>query len=114
VLVLGYFAVAAFFGLVGTTNQTGLAKRRLLSDPDPDIAAAALLWRPRPLILTAFPRKRQAIAAVEARIRVDPERWEHYRELCQELSAWNYIESSVALAFAGSVMAILFAWKPGH
>jgi hypothetical protein len=99
------FAIAPVWALTGTNTQARLSRERLLEDPDPRVVKAARLWSPTRWL--ARPTRRRRRAAAEAEVRSDPVLWRRYERLCQELSAWNALESSVALAFAASVTVLI-------
>jgi hypothetical protein len=94
---------AAIFGLVGTNTQAALARERLLADPDPLIARAGRLWRPRALLIRGTAKHRERQVVLQALMR-DNSRWLRYKVLERELAAWNLLESAVALA-SGSALA---------
>jgi hypothetical protein len=104
VIIAFYFAVASIWGLMGTNAQAALARQRLLNDPDEAIARAGQLWRPMMWARRRSVRLRQA--AAENAIHSDPDRWQQYQRLCRELWAWNMMESAVAMAFGGSLLAV--------
>lgn len=101
-----YLTGAALLGYLGTNTQAALAKQRLLDDPDPLIAEAGRLWTPVRWFGIG-PARRRRRYEVEAELRADDVRWGRYRRLLRELTAWNQVESSIVLALAGSVYAIL-------
>jgi hypothetical protein len=101
-------AVASLLALVGTNAQARLAREQLFNDPDEGIARAGRLWRPGPRWLTRKAYREQREAA-EAQVRSDPERRKRYEKLRQELWAWNALESAVAIAFSGSLLAVVGA-----
>jgi hypothetical protein len=103
--VPGLFLIAALWALEGTNQQAALAKGRLLADDDPLIAAAGREWTPFRLV--ASRRRRRKRAEIESLLRVDPKRWRRYDVLRRELRAWNMLESSVALAAAASIAALV-------
>jgi hypothetical protein len=107
-----WFANAAVLALYGTNVQAALARERLLGDADPLVAAAGRLWRPYPAWM-ATPAGRRRRSDAEAKVRVDPARGARYDRLRRELSAWNALESSSALAATASIIALgvlLFDW----
>jgi hypothetical protein len=106
-LITLWLANAAFFALFGTNTQARLARERLLADTDPLIATAARLWRPVRCLMTPTRRRERAVA--EAAIRIDPARSNRYDRLRQELSAWNALESSVALAAVAALVAFVIS-----
>jgi len=59
-----------------------------------------------------LPRRRRERAQIEAQLREDSERWSKYEVLRRELSAWNALESSVALAAGASILALLTSIFP--
>lgn len=103
---LVFLAIASIWALMGTNAQARIARDRLLEDPDGAIVLAGRLWRPGPRWL-ARKGTRQRRAAAEARVREEPERFQKYERLRQELWAWNALESAVAMAFAGSLTAVV-------
>jgi hypothetical protein len=104
-LIAFYFAVASIWALIGTNAQAALSRERLLTDPDEAIARAGRLWHPMPWASRKSVRRKRS--SVEDAFRNDPDRWQQYTRLRQELSAWNMMESAVAMAFGGSLLAIL-------
>ncbi len=110
---LGLYGLAMLFfaalaALVGTNAQARFARQRLREHPDREIAAAGLLWRPMRL----GRRYRRRRTAAEAPFRADPGRWREYRRVCDDLAAWNWLETAVALALLGSVAAFVAAVLP--
>jgi hypothetical protein len=109
--VAGCFAIAAYLALRGTNLQAALAKQSWLSDPNPDIKAAALLWAPGPRWI----RGRAHVAkwkALESAIQRDPAEWARCVRLMREFYSWNDLETSVAIAFIGSLLACVAAFWP--
>jgi hypothetical protein len=102
------FLIAAIWALQGTNAQAAMARQRLLTDDDPLIAAAGRAWRPGPR-LVAPPSLRRRRVQIEAMLRSDPKRWSKYQTSLRELSAWNALESSVAIAAGASVLALVAA-----
>ena len=100
-----FLLIAALFALAGTNTQARLAREQLFGDVDPLVAAAGRLWSPGRW-LTRRSRRRQRDAA-EGELRSDPARWRHYRRLQDDLFAWNALESSVAVAAAGALLALV-------
>jgi hypothetical protein len=97
--------IATAWALAGTNAQAALARRQLLANDDPLIAAAGKLWRPYSRLV---PRRLQRQRAeIEAELLKDSERWSRYEELERELWAWNMLESSVALAAVASIPPLL-------
>ena len=103
------FLIAAIWALEGTNEQAALAKGRLLADDDPLIAAAGREWAPSRLLTSR--RRRQRRTEIEALLREDPKRWRRYDVLRRELRAWNMLESSVAIAAATSILALLASFR---
>lgn len=101
-------AVAAFWALSGTNAQARLARQRMLGDADPLIATAGRLWYPGPRWLMT-PGRRLRREEAEAKLRPDTVRLQHYERLCQELHAWNALESSVALAISAALVAVVMS-----
>ena len=97
--------VAALLALTGTNAQARLARQALLANADPLIAAAGRTWRP--LRWPAGKKARLARRLAEDAIRADPPRWGQYKRLCEELRAWNALESSVALGLSAALVACL-------
>jgi hypothetical protein len=106
ILLTLWLAGAAVFALVGTNTQARLSRERLLADDDPLVAEAGRLWTPYPRWLSR-PGRRRRRTAIEVQVRLDPERAKRYDRLRAELVAWNALESSVALAFAASIVAVV-------
>ena len=106
VQVAAYFLLAAVLGLSGTNSQARSAKARLFEDEDPHIAAAATHWRPLRFPWMRTTKKRRA---AEALFLDDLPTWRRYVRMKQELASWNNLESSVALAFAGSCIVLVQA-----
>jgi hypothetical protein len=104
-VVILWLAAASLMALAGTNVQARLSRQRLLGDADPLVAAAGRLWSP--VRWFTRPSRKRLRTGAEAKLRNDPARWQHYRRLCQELFAWNAIESSVALAAVASVVALV-------
>jgi hypothetical protein len=100
---------AAFWALVGTNAQARLAKGKLLADSDPLVAEAGRLWRPGPMWLDRTKNKKRRVEVLRL-IGMDPERRERYEPLHREFAAWNLIESSVAIAFPATVLALFLPW----
>jgi hypothetical protein len=107
ILISLWFAVAAVWALTGTNAQAALARQDLREDSDPLVQEAARLWVP--IRWLSRPHKRRERAHLEARMREQPRTWARYRRLDRELSAWNALESSVALAFAGAAWSSIAA-----
>jgi len=103
-----YFFLAALMGLSGTNSQARLAKARLFEDEDPRIAAAARHWRPvrLPWMKTTKERK-----TAEALFVDDLPTWRRYVRMKVELTSWNNLESSVALAWAASGVVLVQALR---
>jgi len=99
------FAGSSLMGLVGTNAQARLAKSRLLSDPNPLVVSAGLLWWPSRWLMP--PRLRRRRLAVERELRQDAESWRRYELLCKELFAWNALESAVVVALFASLAALV-------
>lgn len=102
-----FFTIAAFWALTGTNTQAALARQDLREDSEALIREAARVWAP--VRWLARPQRRRERALLEARLREDPATWARYRRLNQELSSWNALESSVALAFAGAAWSTIAA-----
>jgi hypothetical protein len=102
-----WFFIASVLALMGTNTQAQLSRQRLLEVADPLIAEAGGLWSPLRWIVS--PARRHRRNEVEHKIRQDPESWRRYEQLRKELRAWNFIESSVAMAFGGSLLVVLEA-----
>jgi len=102
------FLGAAFCALLGTNTQARVARRRLLADSNPLVAAAGQYWTPAPRWL-ARPSHRRARTQVEAALKTDAVEWTRYETLRQELFAWNALESAVALALSASATALVVA-----
>lgn len=94
---------AALFALTGTNAQARLAREALLKNEDPLIAAAGRTWRPIGWLGGKTYRRERRMA--EAAVRPDAARWERYQRLCEELRAWNALESSVALGLSAALVA---------
>jgi hypothetical protein len=97
--------LAALWALSGTNTQARLSRKRLLTDEDADIAAAARLWKPIRWLRRSS--ERRSLDVAEQRFRDDPVRWERYVDLCSELRAWNALESSVAIALPAAIAGLL-------
>jgi len=95
------FVAAAFFGLLGTNTQARLARARLLNDEHPLVAQAGRLWTP--FRWPVRRNHRQERSRLEADLKAEPAIWGRYQTLCEELSAWNALESGVAMALAASI-----------
>ncbi|HVX69865.1 MAG TPA: hypothetical protein VHA79_09265 [Mycobacteriales bacterium] len=108
VYVAGSFLIASVWALEGTNTQAAAARERLRNDEDDRVAEAADLWRPSRWL--ARPATRRRRAAAEAELRVDPDLWDRYQDLCSDLKAWNYLESSVALAMSAALLSLIRAF----
>jgi hypothetical protein len=102
-----WFLIAAIWALSGTNAQAAMAREDWYEDDDPLIAEGGRLWLPAPWL--AGKRRRKRVAEIEAELRHDADRWKRYRRLKRDLRAWNALESSVALAAAASLGALIAA-----
>lgn len=109
----GGFFFSALLALRGTNKQAAIAKRRLLADSNPLVAHAAALWAPGPRWIR-LRKRRTSRASAEAEIKLDVLEWRRYTELLQEFSAWNDLESAVAIALPAAgivaVISIIATW----
>jgi hypothetical protein len=106
-----WFAIAAFWALIGTNTQSTLSREQLREDPDPLIREVAEKWTP--VRWRSLPKKSPDRQRLEDRIREDPARWARHHRLRRELGAWNALESSAALALGAAVLAALADVLPG-
>lgn len=102
-------AVAALLALYGTNLQAALSREHLINDEDPLVAAAGRNWVPLRWLST--PGRRHRLGTAESRVRENPALWTRYGRLRRELSAWNALESSVALAAVASIEVFITSLK---
>jgi hypothetical protein len=101
----GSFVAASVLALVGTNAQARLTKERFLSDPNPLVVEASRLWTPTRWATGRQRRKKRG--GVERKIQANAEDWLRYQSICNELFAWNALETSVAIAAVASVVAFI-------
>lgn len=111
VIIAADILIAAVWALIGTNAQAADAREQICADEDERVVAAGDLWRPVRFLTTPTHRRRRI--AAENALRGDAALWLRYERLRRNLAAWNYLESSVALALGASLLALVRACGVG-